>query len=114
MEKIIDAKNKKLGRIASAAAKALLGKDEPTFQNHLVADVKVIINNAALSDVSDKKKKTTTFERYSGYPGGIKMESMTRVIEKKGFAELYKQAIYGMLPPNRLRKERMKNLTVNE
>ncbi len=114
MEKIIDAKNKKIGRVASAVAKILLGKDQPDFQNHVVADVKVIINNASLSDVSDKKKGTTTYERYSGYPGGIKMESMSRVIEKKGFAEVYKQAVYGMLPPNRLRKERMKNLTVNE
>jgi len=114
MEKIIDAKNKKIGRVASAAAKALLGKDQPSFQNHLVADIKVIINNASAASVTDKKKDETTFERYSGHPGGLKMEKMTTVIAKKGYSELFKQAVYGMLPPNRLRKERMKNLTVNE
>ncbi len=114
MEKIIDAKNKKIGRVASAAAKALLGKDQPDFQNHVVADVTVVINNASKADVSDKKKTTTEYERYSGHPGGIKFEKMTTVIAKKGYGELFKQAVYGMLPPNRLRKERMKNLTVNE
>mgnify|MGYP003423822677 FL=1 len=114
MEKIIDAKNKKIGRVASEAAKALMGKDNPNYQAHELADVKVIIKNVSLSDVTDKKLDEKTYNSYSGYPGGQKTRKMKHVVGKNGFTEIYEKAIYGMLPANRLRKQMMKNLTINE
>jgi ribosomal protein L13 len=39
---------------------------------------------------------------------------MSKVIEKKGFSEVFKLAIYGMLPSNKLRDKAMKNLTISE
>jgi len=114
MEKIIDAKNKKIGRVSSMAAKMLMGKDTAQFSNNKVSDVTVIINNASQSNITDKKKNQTTFEKFSGHPGGMKLQKMQTIIEKKGYSELFKQAVYGMLPANRLRKERMKNLIINE
>lgn len=114
MEKIIDAKNKKIGRVASEAAKALMGKDNPNYQAHELADVKVIIKNVSLSDVTDKKLDEKTYNSYSGYPGGLSTKKMKHIVGKKGFADIYEKAIYGMLPANRLRKQMMKNLTITE
>jgi len=38
---------------------------------------------------------------------------MNKVIADKGQAEVFKKAVYGMLPGNKLRPLMMKNLTIN-
>ena len=114
MKYIIDATNKKIGRIASEAASVLLGKKSATFAKNKVADVSVEIKNASKVSVIDKKAKDTKFERYSGYPGGLYYSTMKEIITKKGAGEVIKNAIYGMLPGNKLRNERMKRLSISE
>lgn len=110
----IDAKGKKLGRVASEAAVYLMGKKEVGYARNTVADMKVTIINAAQADISEKKMKEKEYETYSGYPGGLKKETLERVIEKKGYSEAFRIAVYGMLPGNKLRKQIMKNLIVTE
>jgi large subunit ribosomal protein L13 len=110
----IDAKGKKLGRVASEAAIYLLGKKEVGFAPNTVADMKVTIINASEVRISEKKKKETTYKTYSGYPGGLKINTMEHMIGNKGYAEVFKTAISGMLPNNKLKKEIMKNLTISE
>lgn len=110
----IDAQGKKLGRVAAEAASVLMGKNDPSFVRNKLQDVKVTILNASLADISDTKKDTKEYERYSGYPGGLVYEKMKRTIEKKGFAEVFRYAVMGMLPANRLADQMMKNLTVKE
>ena len=46
--------------------------------------------------------------------GGLKFETLEKILDKKGYEEVYKKAVYGMLPANRLRDPRMKNLVVND
>ncbi len=41
MEHTIDAQGKKLGRVATEAAHILMGKDDPSFEKHIVANVTV-------------------------------------------------------------------------
>lgn len=36
------------------------------------------------------------------------------IIARKGYSEVFKLAVYGMLPGNKLRARLMKNLTVSE
>lgn len=110
----IDATGKSLGRVASAAAKILLGKQSTDYTRNKTADVKVVITNASKAKFTEKKLRDTLHERYSGYPGGLKQLSAALVADKKGFSELFKLAVYGMLPGNKLRPLRMKNLTVTE
>lgn len=114
MEKVIDATNKTIGRVASEAAMALMGKDHPSFQPNVVADVKVTIENAAKTKITDKKKDEKQYPKYSGYPGGLKFESLRKILDKKGYGEVYAKAVKGMLPANRLRDLRLKNLQVND
>lgn len=110
----IDAANKKIGRIASEAAKILMGKNTPAYQPNVVADVEVKIVNASKADVTAKKKDEKIYTRYTGFPGGLIETSLRHMIEKKGFGEAFKIAVKGMLPKNKLQAKMMKNLTVTE
>lgn len=108
----IDATNQSIGRVASQAAHYLLGKHEVNFTKNNVADVKVIIENASKSAITEKKKNEKEYAKYSGYPGGLRFEKLDAVIEKKGIEEVYKRAVKRMLPANKLRTDMLKNLTI--
>ncbi|MCR4311545.1 MAG: 50S ribosomal protein L13 [Candidatus Taylorbacteria bacterium] len=114
MKHTIDATNKKLGRVASEAAALLNGKKSVTFTRNTVEPVVVEIINASKADISEKKLNEKNYVRYSGYPGGLKAPSMKNIVEKKGYAEVFTLAVYGMIPSNRLRAKCMKNLIVKE
>ena len=111
---VLDAKDKKIGRVASEAAKILMGKNSPEFARNVVPAVKVEIVNASKADISEKKKNTRFHITYSGYPGGQKRELLGKLIERKGTAEAFKRAVKGMLPDNKLKSKMMLNLTVTE
>ncbi len=83
MQYKIDAKGKKLGRIASDVAALLMGKNDPNFQRNQVANVKIEIENVSEMDIDTKKLDNKEYQRYSGYPGGRKVRKMKEVIEKK-------------------------------
>jgi len=114
MKYTIDATGKKLGRVASEAARLLMGKNQPDFVRNKVLGGKVEIVNTSKADISEKKLLEKTYARYSGYPGGLRTPSMRSVIEKKGYREVFLLAVYGMLPSNKLRPQIMKNLSVKE
>lgn len=110
----IDAKDKSLGRVASAAAKALLGKHSADFAKNVVAKGGVTIINAARVHISGAKGKDKKYVRYSGYPGGQKIESYAMLTARKGESEAIRKAVLGMLPKNRLQDPRMKMLTIEQ
>ncbi len=108
----IDAKNNSLGRVASAAAKVLLGKHNANMTKNVVADVRVKIINASRVRLSGNKEKTKEYIRYSGYPGGQKSESYAMLVARRGHSEAIRRAVLGMLPKNKLRAKRIKLLTI--
>ncbi|MDE2213214.1 MAG: 50S ribosomal protein L13 [Patescibacteria group bacterium] len=108
----IDAQDKTLGRVASAAAKALLGKHAASFVKHLVATEEVKIVNASKVRLSGTKEKTKEYIRYSGYPGGQKMERYDMLVSRRGHKEAIRRAVKGMLPKNRLQTKRLQNLII--
>lgn len=108
----IDAKGRSLGRVATEAALKLRGKDEAGYQPHLAPKNKVRILNANQIVVTGNKLRQKEYSRYTGYPGGLRKERMEQVIDKKGYEEVIKKAIYGMLPANKLRSICMKNLEI--
>jgi large subunit ribosomal protein L13 len=110
----IHAEGKRIGRIASEAAKILMGKQSASYAANKVADVSVSIVNVSKADISEKKKSEKTYARYSGYPGGLKVPTMKRVIAKKGYSEIFRMAVKGMLPKNKLAPRMMKNLKITE
>lgn len=110
----IDATGKSVGRVATEVAMILMGKNTPAFANNKVANHKVTIENASKANISPKKMKNTEYAKYSGYPGGLKFVTMEKVVEKHGYGEVFRRAVYGMLPGNKLRDPRMKNLTITD
>lgn len=109
----IDATDRTIGRVASEAAHALLGKRSVHFAKNQAQPVTVTINNAEKLHLPTRRVKGKIYMRYTGYPGGDRAMSMEVMIEKKGIAEVVKKTIEGMLPHNKLHKPRMKNLIVN-
>ena len=112
-EYTLDATGKKLGRLATEIAVLLIGKNEPEYRANVLPDVKVVITSVDKLDIDHKKATTKKYLRYSGYPGGLREETLEEMKGKKGLEEVLKKAVYGMLPINKLRKERIKNLIIN-
>ncbi len=108
----IDAKGKKIGRLATEIATILNGKSSPDYAPNVVSDVKVVVENVNDLDISQKKLSEEEHQRYSGYPGGRRTLKWKEVVEKKGYAELLKVAVKGMLPKNKLQDRRLKNLII--
>ncbi len=108
----IDATDRTLGRVASEAAHALLGKRSAQFAKHLAMPVTVVIENASKMHLSESRTKGKVYTRYTGFPGGLREMTMAEMIAKKGIEEVVKKTVDGMIPRNRLRAPRMKNLIV--
>lgn len=110
----LDAEGKRLGRIASVAAGYLLGKHSTYFAKNKVEDISVHIVNVAKLDVSERKLTSTRYVRYSGYPGGLKEESLAQIKTRKGYTGALKIAVSGMLPKNKLHTKRLMRLKISE
>lgn len=110
----IDAAGKTLGRVATEAAVHLRGKNLPGFERNVFPKLKVRILNAGKIRISAKKMRDKMKPRYTGYPGGLKFQSVSELIAKKGYKGLFQKAVHGMLPVNKLRPLAMKNLEIVE
>jgi large subunit ribosomal protein L13 len=112
-EYIIDATNKRLGRVATEVATILIGKNSTNFAKNIVEPVIVTVTNAKLLDINDKRKEME-FQRYSGYPGGRSVETLEHLAKRLGYEEVVKRVVSGMIPKNKLHTPRMHNLVVTE
>lgn len=107
----IDAKNERVGRLASKIAQILRGKTDPNFLPYEKPTKKVVVVNAARMDVDMRRLANIKYVRYSGYPGGKKERSVAEVFEKDP-ALVLRNAVRGMLPDNKLRKIALSNLVI--
>lgn len=97
---LIDASGLRLGRVASVAAELLLGKNDPKTRDYLLPRNKVVVVNASKLDITEKRKISKIYTNYSGYPGGLRKQTLGELQEK--FPErVVEKAIKGMLPKNR-------------
>ena len=108
----IDAAGRTIGRVASEAAHVLRGKNSPSYERHKLPLSKVHIVNAGKLSITERKRKQKVYRSYTGYPGGLKDQTLERMIEKKGHGEVLKTAITRMLPRNRVRPKLLKNLEI--
>jgi large subunit ribosomal protein L13 len=98
---LIDAKGQRLGKVATRVAQLLMGKHEPEYVPHLDNGSRVVVINAAELDVHPRKIEGKLYWRHSGYPGGIRYETLGDVMDKKP-TEVVRRAVKGMLPKNRM------------
>lgn len=109
----LDAKNQILGRFASKIAVLLQGKDSAKYLPRLVGDVKVFVENASKIKVTGNKMAQKLYRHYTGYPGGLRTRTLRQVSEKNP-KEVLQKAVWNMLPKNRLRSKRMRNLIIHD
>lgn len=108
---VIDASDKILGKLATEAAKLLMGKHKPMFTRHLDTGDFVVVINAEKVRFTGKKAEQKLYHSHSGYPGGLKTVSLGRLMETNP-ARVIEHAIKGMLPHNRLGAQMLKKLKV--
>lgn len=115
MEKhTIDANGKTIGRVATEAAHYLRGKHSTSFKPNVVTDIEVEVVNASKLNIAPKKLTEKIYTHFTGYPSGLRKQTLGKITEKKGVEEVMRKAVYGMLPGNKLRPLIMKNLIVTE
>lgn len=109
----IDAKGKILGRVATEVASVLLGKHNVSARNNKIASDEVTVINTDSVKLSGSKEKNKTYYSHSGYIGHLK-EEHAGALRMRDSRELVRRAVLGMLPKNRLRKERIKHLSLRK
>lgn len=108
---VIDASEAALGRVASKAAKILMGKNKPTYTPFLDTGDHVIVINADKSILTGNKENQKLYRSHSGYPGGLK-ETLAADVRAKRPVRLVEDAIKGMLPKTKLGKQMYRKLKV--
>lgn len=108
---VVDADGQVLGRLASEVARILRGKHKPIYSTHLDTGDFVVVVNAAKIQVTGLKETQKMYYRHSGYPGGLRQESVAAV--RGRFPErIVERAIKGMLPHNPLGRQMYRKLKV--
>jgi large subunit ribosomal protein L13 len=108
---LIDATDKRLGRLATEVAMILRGKKKAEFTPHLDTGDFVIIINAEKVAVTGKKRTQKLYRRHSGRPGGMKTETFAK-LQQRLPERILEHAVKGMLPKNSLGKQLFTKLKV--
>ena len=108
---VVDAGGRPLGRVASEAARLLLGKHKPDYEPHLPMGDYVIVINASGVVLTGNKAQQKVYYRHSGYPGNLRQRTFEEQMERDP-RKVVERAIRGMLPHTRLGRELFRHLRV--
>lgn len=108
---VVDANEKRLGRLASEIAMILRGKNKPTYTPHMDTGDFVVVINAEKVAVTGKKRTQKLYRRHSGRPGGMKTETFAK-LQARLPERIIEQAVKGMLPKNSLGRKLFTKLKV--
>jgi large subunit ribosomal protein L13 len=108
---VVDASGKTLGRLATAIAEVLRGKNKPEYTPHIDTGDFVIVVNAEKVGVTGNKREQKLYHRYSGYPGGLRSRSLGEMLERRP-EEVIRLAVKGMLPRGPLGRAQLRKLKV--
>ena len=108
---VVDASEYELGRLATRVAVILRGKHKPVFTPHVDTGDFVVIINASQIKLSGAKADQKKYNHYSGYPGGLKTRTANDVRQDDP-DRMFREAVWGMLPKNRLSRQLITKLKV--
>jgi len=108
---MVDAEGKILGRLATKVATILMGKHRPTYTPHVDTGDFVVVINADKVRVTGKKLDQKVYQRYSGYPGGLKQTALRKVMAQKP-TDVFSKAVKRMLPKSKLGRKMLTKLKV--
>jgi large subunit ribosomal protein L13 len=108
---VVDAKDAVLGRLAVKVATYLRGKNKPVFTPNVDTGDFIIVINAGKVRLTGNKQSDKMYYHHSGYIGGIKAKTAKELLEDRP-EKIIEQAVWGMLPKNRLGRTMIKKLKV--
>ena len=108
---VLDASEAALGRLASKAAKILMGKHKATYVPFLDTGDHVIVINADKAILTGNKESQKLYRRHSGYPGGLTETPAAKVRATRPI-RMVEEAIKGMLPKTKMGKQMYRKLKV--
>ena len=108
---LVDAKDAVLGRLAVKIAVCLRGKNKAIFTPNVDTGDFVVVVNAEKVRTTGKKLDDKIYYHHSGYPGGIKAKTLRERLSKEP-QKVISDAVWGMLPKNRLGRAMLKKLKV--
>jgi large subunit ribosomal protein L13 len=108
---LVDAKDAVLGRLAVKIAVCLRGKNKAIFTPNVDTGDFVVVVNAEKVRTTGKKLDDKIYYHHSGYPGGIKAKTLRERLSKEP-QRVISDAVWGMLPKNRLGRAMLKKLKV--
>jgi len=108
---LIDVGDKTLGRISTRISTLLMGKNKPYFVRNLDCGDYVVVINASLVKTTGGKELKKKYYRYSGYPGGLTIETLEKLRLRRP-EEVVRHSVSGMLPQNRLRDRMLARLFI--
>lgn len=108
---LVDADGQVLGRMATRIADVLRGKHKPCYTPNVDAGDFVIVINAEKVVVTGKKAQQKVYQRYSGYPGGLKKIKYADMLERHP-DRIIRLAVQRMIPKNKLGRRVLKKLRV--
>jgi large subunit ribosomal protein L13 len=106
---VIDADGEVVGRLATRIASVLRGKHKPDFTPHVDTGDYVIVLNAGKVRFTGAKLNDKEYQRFTGYPGGLRRRTAKEMLDVKPEMVL-ELAVKGMLPKTKLGKAMIKKL----
>jgi large subunit ribosomal protein L13 len=108
---VIDAEGAVLGRMSTEIATLLRGKHKPIWAPHVDTGDYVIVVNASKLSIDPKKATDKLYHRHTGYPGGIRTESLERLMDRNA-EKVVRQAVKRMLPKGPLGRQMLRKLKI--
>ncbi len=108
---VIDAEGQVLGRLSTTVANIISGKSKPTYTPFLDTGDHVIVINADKIVLTGRKENEKMYRYHTGYPGGLR-ESAARFVRADRPERMIEEAVWGMLPKNKLGRKMLKKLKV--
>lgn len=108
---LVDASGKTLGRLATRIATVLMGKHRPEYTPHVDTGDFVVVTNASKIHVTGKKLDQKMYEKYTGYIGGRKLESLKSLLSRRP-DRVIQLAVRRMLPKTVLGRHMLSKLKV--
>nr|PNR50041.1 hypothetical protein PHYPA_011938 [Physcomitrium patens] len=110
---VVDAADKRLGRLASTIAVHIRGKNSPAYTPSTDMGAYVVVINADKVAVTGKKAEQKLYRKHSGRPGGMKEETFDN-LQNRIPERIVEHAVRGMLPKGRLGRRLFTHLKVYE
>lgn len=108
---VMDATGKSIGRLCARIAQILQGKHKPIYTPHVDTGDFVVVINAAKLAVNKRKMSNHWYFRYSGYPGGLRKETLGEKLGKNP-SQVIRLAVHGMIPKSKLGRQMIRKLKI--